>query len=174
MNSAMIVLGVLNDGDIEWLVANGMRCSFQPGETLIEQGRHSRYMYLVLDGKVGFEREGLGRVGDAHHGELLGEISFLDAGPPTMTVRAEAVTTVLSVPRETMRTRLDSDDGFAARFYRALGLFMAQRLRTTQALVDALRAGRRFDVTQERLDLELIEHGEIAARRFRDILERLP
>jgi CRP-like cAMP-binding protein len=170
----MIVLGVLNDEDVEWLAANGTRLTFEPGETLIEEGRQTPGMYLLLEGRVGLEREGLGRVGEARQGELLGEISFLDAGLPTMTVRAETVTTVLAVPRETMRQRLDAHEGFAARFYRALGLFMAQRLRATQALVDALRAGRRPDLQQERLELELIEHGEIAARRFRDILERLP
>lgn len=174
MNSAMIVLGVLNDTDVEWLVANGSRQTFQPGEALIEQGNQTSCMYLLLDGKVGFEREGLGRVGDARQGELLGEISFLDSGPPTMTVRSEAITTALSIPRATIQARLDANDGFAARFYRALGLFMAQRLRTTQALVDALRAGQRPDVKQERLELDLIEHSEMAARRFRDILERLP
>jgi len=64
-------------------------------------------------------------------GELVGELSFLDSRPPNATVTAARETTVLAVPRWKLDAKLEEDAEFAARFYRALGVLLANRLRKT-------------------------------------------
>jgi CRP-like cAMP-binding protein len=173
MKSGMIILGVLNDTDVEWLIQSGQRQHFSPGQVLITQGQSSDWVFLILEGRVGLSRKDLGQIDESRSGELLGEVSFVDSGLPSATATAINPTTALCIAKTHMRERLDHNDGFAARFYRALSLFLALRLRTTQALLDEARTGQKNAATYDQLDLELIEHSELAARRFRDILERL-
>ena len=73
---------------------------------------------------------------------------------------------VLAIPRRRLSRHLAEDTGFAARFYRALAMFLADRLRTTtiggaatdrqdELAVEAMdnigMAGARFDWIQKRL-----------------------
>jgi CRP-like cAMP-binding protein len=173
MKSGMIILGVLNDADVEWLIQAGQCNHFPPGQPLITQGKPSDWVYLILDGRVALSRQESGQFDESRSGELLGEVSFVDAGLPSATATALTPTTALCVAKPLMQQRLEQNDGFAARFYRALSLFLALRLRSTQALLDQACSGKKDAARHDHLDLELIEHSELAARRFRDILERL-
>ena len=68
------------------------------------------------------------------------------------------------------------DSAFAARFYRALGVFLASRLRKTQQ-----RLGYGGDTSildddvqhEDELDPELLDSVALAGARFKWILERL-
>lgn len=62
-------------------------------------------------------------------GAIFGEISFLDGLPTSASVVAESPATLLVIPGDEIR-RLGADDTeFAARFYRALAVALAGRLR---------------------------------------------
>jgi CRP/FNR family transcriptional regulator, cyclic AMP receptor protein len=64
-------------------------------------------------------------------GEVVGGIAFVDSAPPSATVMAAGDASVLALPHTLLRQRLAEDAPFAARFYRALAIFLADRLRAT-------------------------------------------
>ena len=89
-----------------------------------------------------------------------------------MTALTDSV--VLAIPRDQLSTKLDRDPSFAAHFYRALGVFLATRLRNTMAGVgygtsDSLEAG---EESVDEIDPELLESISLAARRFEVLLSR--
>jgi CRP/FNR family transcriptional regulator, cyclic AMP receptor protein len=63
----------------------------------------------------------------------MGEMSFVDQAPPSATVQAMEPSFVLDIPRRRLNAKLAEDAGFAARFYRALSMFLAARLRATNS-----------------------------------------
>jgi CRP-like cAMP-binding protein len=50
MRKALYFLGILNDADIDWLVAAGSRREVAAGKVLIEEGRAIDSVFLVFDG----------------------------------------------------------------------------------------------------------------------------
>ena len=102
-------------------------------------------------------------------GEIMGEMSFIDSAPPSATVQAVEASVVLAIPRKRLSAKLADDIGFAARFYRALSVLLANRLRTivasapngatpdldrgsaTEEMDDVEMASARFDWIQQRL-----------------------
>jgi CRP/FNR family cyclic AMP-dependent transcriptional regulator len=135
MKKALYILGELSDHDVEWIIENGYRENFSSGSILIEKGRSIDALYIMLEGEatVALESKGveLARLGP---GEIIGEISFVDERLPSATVTAISSGSVLVIPRPVLRAKLLEDEGFASRFYRALAIFLAHRLRRTSLL----------------------------------------
>ncbi|MCX5963723.1 MAG: cyclic nucleotide-binding domain-containing protein [Cyanobacteria bacterium] len=67
--------------------------------------------------------------------EVFGEISFLDSRPPVATVIATRDSIVLTIPGKALQQKLDDGGKFAAHFYRAIALFLADRMRNTAGLL---------------------------------------
>ena len=61
-------------------------------------------------------------------GEIVGEMSFVDARPPSATVKALEDSTVFALSKATLN-RKHADTGFAARFYRALAIYLSTTVR---------------------------------------------
>ena len=64
-------------------------------------------------------------------GEVIGEISFVDSRPPSASVVAELPSIVLAIDKVLLKQKLETDGQFGAHFYRAIALFLADRLRST-------------------------------------------
>lgn len=108
-------------------------------------------------------------------GEVVGEMSFIDARPPSATVTAVEPAVVLAVPRSALAAHLGEDDGFAARFYRALAVFLSRRLRSTVSRL-GYGAGKplREDIEYEdELDSHVLGNVHRAGLRFDRVLQRL-
>src|ERR1035438_544507 len=132
MRKAMYLMGCLEDSDIEWLAANGTALRLSQGQVLLREGQPVDSLYVVLDGQLAVQAGGGHRATLlAGGGEGLGEISFVDSRPPLATATALDAARVLAVRREVLQTKLASDSKFAANFYRALAIFLADRLRAT-------------------------------------------
>jgi CRP/FNR family transcriptional regulator, cyclic AMP receptor protein len=116
MKKILFMLGELDEVDIEWLLYVGTKEKLPAGTKLIQEGFPVDALYVVLSGTLGVAIEALNNkpIAELSSGEIVGEISFLDARPPLATVTAIKD---------------------AARFYQAIALFMADRLRTTVALL---------------------------------------
>lgn len=168
MRKALYFLGILDDSDIDWLVSAGMRREVPAGATIIEEGRPLDAVFLVISGAFSVRASALGgkQVACLMSGEVMGEMSFVDSAPPSATVQALEPSMVLAIPRRRLNARLKEDPGFAGRFYRALAMFLADRLRSTtvggtathreddlavEAMDNIDRAGARFDWIQKRL-----------------------
>src|SRR6185436_6178421 len=91
-------------------------------------------------------------------GEVAGEMSFLDSRPPSASVRALEKCSVLAIPKSRLSQKLETDTAFAARFYRALGVFLSDRLRNTVGLL-GYGAGLRLDAKEyaDEIDPETLD-----------------
>lgn len=177
MRKALYILGQLNDHDIEWMLTVGSRLPTPRDTILIKQGEALQSMFIVLDGSFAVTdkrmagRE-LARLGS---GEILGEMSFIDSAPPAATVTALADGAVLALPRTALLEKLERDTAFAARFYRAMAIFLADRLRAT---VGRLGYGavaeevRENEVQADELDLNVLDTMHLAGDRFERMVKR--
>jgi bacteriocin-type transport-associated protein len=177
MRKVLFILSELADADLDWMVENGTRQTVPGGTVLIREGQPIDVLYVLLDGHLSVTLAALGgkEVATLRSGEILGELSFLDARPPSASVIARDEVTVLSFPRALLSAQFERDTAFAARFYRALGIFLSSRLRKTQKRLGY--GGEEIldeDVEHEdELDPDLLDHVALAGARFDWMLKRL-
>jgi histidine ammonia-lyase len=135
MNKALYILGQLADQDIDWMLAVGQSKQVPPATVLLREGEPADALYIVLRGTVSVSARASGgrEIASVGRGEVLGEISFIDNRLPTATVQALDDVTVFVLSREQLSAKLVRDTGFAARFYRALSVFLSDRLRKSNA-----------------------------------------
>ncbi len=133
MRKALFLLGILNDSDLEWMIAVGTKRDVPAGTVLIHEGAAADAVFLVIDGLLAVQTRRTGQMDLAllRGGEVVGEMSFVDSRPPSASVVSREPSTVLAVPRKALEDKLTADVAFAARFYRSLAVFLSDRLRTT-------------------------------------------
>lgn len=171
MKKVLFILGQLDDTDVEWFATHGEKRLLEAGEVLIQHGVAADALFFVLDGEVEVMLPGGKTLARLGAGEILGELSFIDAAPPSATVRATARTRVLAVPRERIDAKLSADERFAARFYRALAMFLSDRLRSTLAGFGYGAAGA--GLARDELDLNVLDRVHQAGARFETLLKKL-
>jgi CRP-like cAMP-binding protein len=177
MRKALFLLGRMNEEDIEWMVTRGRRRTLRAGDVLIHQGRPVEDLFLILHGAVRVRDERTGRdLARLSSGEVVGEMSFVDANPPSATVEALDRCIVLALPRTLLQEQLDRDAGFAARFYRALATFLSDRLRATVARAGGPPDQSALDegvIADDELDPNVLDAVHRAGARFSQIVTRL-
>ena len=175
MRKVLYILGQLNDSDIEWLATHGRRRPVADGEAIVHEGRPIDALLITLTGQfrvtLGDGRE----VALLGAGEVVGEIAFVDAAPPSATVAALGPAAILALPKSVLQQRLISDAPFAARFYRALAIFLADRLRTTtRRLGYGANGGLDTEAMLEgELDSGVLDTLSQAGNRFTRLLQTL-
>jgi len=177
MRKVLYILGQLSDDDAEWMTAAGAPRQLAAGTTLIHEGLPVDALYIVLEGALAVTSSALGgqEIARLGVGEIIGEISFVDARPPSATVTAAQPSTVFVLDRARLHARLEEDAGFAARFYRAVAVFLADRLRNTVARL-GYGAGQELDENAEyagELDFGVLDNVHLAGARFDRMLKRL-
>lgn len=173
MRKVLYILGQLDDRDIEWMAHVGVRHRFAHGEVLIAEGRPTPDLFIVLDGEVEVDVAGVGVVARLGSGEVLGEMSFVDKAPPSATVRSAGAAEVLTIDKRRIEDRLGDNAAFAGRFYKALAIFLADRLRNT---TKRKAGGGRIDtaaIEEDELDETVLDAVSIAGVRFRQMIATL-
>lgn len=173
MQKILFLFGELNDDDIDWIIASGMIEEIVAETVLIEEGSPSDYLYILLEGEVVVSvnvLENAKEVATLGTGEVFGEMSFIDGRPPSATVETSKDSLVLSLPRSLLAARLSQDVGFAARFNRAIALFLSSRLRIALTELDF---GKDFIHPDEELSPVLLENLPLARARFDWLLKRI-
>lgn len=175
MKRVLYILGQLHDMDVEWLAQTGQRQTLEAGTVLIREGERIDSLFILLDGRMSVHVEQVGLVAEMDTGEILGELSFVESAPPSATVTALTGCTVLAVPRSGIRNRLDSDDAFGHRFYRALAMLLADRLRDRVKRVHYRDKGDLASdaVLEDELDEGLLDTVSLAGERFDRLLKTL-
>jgi len=171
VRKALFILGDLSDSDIDWLAETGRKQQLATGAVLIQRGASVGDVYILLEGRlsVRLDAEGTREINALLPGEFIGELSFLDSRPPSATVLAVTPSVVAAVARDELEAKLRRDTAFAARFYRALGVFLAHRLRrlTLKGAGGIDAAANSFaDQDEDELDPQLLESVSLAAKRF--------
>jgi CRP/FNR family cyclic AMP-dependent transcriptional regulator len=172
MRKVLYILGQLSDSDVDWLARTGKRTKCVTGSTLITAGVSLKQLFFVLDGELsiqtnkGFE---LARVGS---GEILGEMSLVDSRPPSATVIVVRDAFVLALDKVIIQEKLDTDTGFASRFYRAIAIFLSERMRSTIGRMgygdDSVEAS-----DEDELDNNMLDNVHLAGARFERLLNKL-
>ena len=168
MRRVFIIFGEFEDEDIAWCLASGHLRQMARGELLVTAGQTVDEITLILSGEFSVEVQGkeIARLGA---GELVGELSFLDARPPYASVRAEESASVLCIPHGEVHHRLRHNPGFGQRFYRSLGLFLASRMRNVVGQIGALSDSDSLQEDQtsiDEIDPDVLERAGIAGQRF--------
>ena len=173
MRQSLVLLGILDDSDIEWMLRVGFKRQLKPGERLIIEGVVIDSLHVVLTGAFGVVLGNGQRLAQLLAGDIVGEMSFLDARPPSATVVTEELSWVLEVPTDAVRERLSGESGFAGRFYRSLAVFLSLRMRATAAQLGYSQA-RTQDQEHEASEVpeDIMGQLSLAGHRFLQLQER--
>ncbi|UPT74623.1 MAG: cyclic nucleotide-binding domain-containing protein [Elusimicrobiota bacterium] len=144
--------------DMRVLLRAGRRRSVSSGTILIEDGKASNELFIILDGLLSVTRKGKVVCNDMDAGAIAGEISFLTNQKPIATVRARTNAELFVISKSKLRSTLRKDPAFSASLYRVLGGFAADRLR--RELGDSSAAGQTAP-------------GKSTSKAFKSFLERL-
>jgi len=133
------ILGELTEDDIDWLLACGERRPVPTGAILIQEGVPAGCLFIVLGGAFDVSAAGLGAKAfdTCSAGDVVGEMSLVDARPPAATVTAVMDSVVFAIPMEALAAKVELDRGFSARFHRALAVFLSHRLRRHESVARA-------------------------------------
>ncbi len=176
MQKILFILGELTHSDVEWLLLAGRKEEISAGTRLIQEGYPIDAFYIILSGEFRVVVESQGReIALLKSGEVLGEISFLDTRPPVATAIATQDSLVFTIPAEVLSHKLQEDGPFSAHFYRAIALFLADRMRNTVGL---LGYGQEYPPDSplqlvHDLSPKVVENLPIARERLAHIVKRL-
>lgn len=177
MRKALYILADLHDADLTWLREAGEVRNVASGDVLIREGVPIETLYIVIDGMLEVTVGDGKRVAELAAGEIVGEMSLIEKRPPSASVRATAGTRLLCVSQSAVHRRLESDPGFAARFYRALAVFLSDRLRSTVATLGY--GGAAAESEQQKLEREneldegILDGLHVAGDRMRRLIAML-
>jgi CRP-like cAMP-binding protein len=175
MRKVLYIFGLLTDADVEWIARTGIRRRVREGEVLIQEGRPVESVIFLLQGEFLVTAQAAGEVARLGVGEIVGEMSFVDSSPPSATVTAVGECLALFLDKEIVARKLEADVAFGCRFYRALAIFLADRLRGT---VRRMGYGAVQDLDQQtlakdELDLGILDTVSMAGDRFDRMLKTL-
>ncbi|WP_269236227.1 cyclic nucleotide-binding domain-containing protein [Flavobacterium flavigenum] len=167
MKRALFFLGQLNSRDVEWMIQNGQKIELGIGEKLIQKGNFIDSLFIILSGQLSVcsengDKDDIAILGS---GEVVGEMSFLETRPPSVSVIAKKVSTVYKISRQVIELRLSKNPDFRANFYYALALFLSNRLRKT---TDQLGYG--IPEEEDLIDTKILDGVAQAGSRFGQIL----
>lgn len=160
MRKALYILGDLMDQDLIWLARAGELRKVAKGDKLIAEGRPLEDLFIVTDGKLAVVVGG-SEVAELGTGDVAGEMSFVEKQPPSADVVAKGDARVLAVPRRALLEEFRRNEAFAARFYRALAVFLSDRLRS-------MMPGR-----EDELDEGLLDTLHVAGDRMLRLIKLL-
>lgn len=123
----------LLQADVVHVLQAGRTRSLAEDEMLIEEGRVSRSVHVVLGGRLRVTRPYAGSqitIATLGAGDVLGEMGFIEGSSASASVLAEeGGAQVLEVETDQVEVLLQSVPGLAVRFYRSVGIALSQRVR---------------------------------------------
>ena len=129
LSSAKNGLIYLTANDWTLLADKATRMKFKAAEPIIQQGRRTRGIYLLLSGSASVhipDREILPALGP---GQVCGEISFLDEQPATVSVTAKQAVEAYYLDAVALHSLFELFPHLGSRFYRSLALNLSGRVR---------------------------------------------
>jgi CRP-like cAMP-binding protein len=105
----------------------------QEGDYLIHEGIRVPCIYFLLSGKVGvYKKDKAGKpvwLASLGKGFIFGELSFLDQGPASASIRAGSPFQALALNQEALHRLLDSQPSLGYKMLRTMARLISQRLR---------------------------------------------
>ncbi|MEM9757139.1 MAG: cyclic nucleotide-binding domain-containing protein [Pseudomonadota bacterium] len=172
MRNVLYFFGDLINADVTWLAAAGTVATPKAGDRIVEAGTTVTALSIVLEGALEVATPSGSVLARLGAGDIVGEMSLIEQRLPEVSVRTKSGARILTVPIETLRDKLEQDQGFAARFYRALAILLSDRLRRANAEVRPEDVG---DDTPGQMELDdgLLDNLHVAGDRMRRLLALL-
>ena len=175
MRKVLYIFGQLTDEDVEWIRRNARKERVVSDDILIKENERTEKLFFLITGKYSVTSEFAGQkvLATLSSGEVVGEMSFLDALPPSASVTALEDGIIISIELELLNEKLENDFEFAAHFYKALGIFLSSRLRSTTNL---LGYGKGQELEEDKtyideIDPNVLEHLSLAGDRFKRLID---
>lgn len=156
------------------LLATTRERSFDAGESFLEHTELSRDAYLIAEGRVDLKRNTsigdltLARLGP---GEIVGEMSFLESFPRSVTAETAAPTRLLLFDHAAVRATIEEDPVFEVALYWAFWKSLSSKLRATNEYLL-----RFFEAGEDRVHSTLVKQAEpvhVDVVRRREVLREL-
>jgi CRP-like cAMP-binding protein len=150
----------------------GIQRRLSDGDILIREGELTDCLILLLEGELLASTRSLGQIAKMGVGEVVGEMSLVDSAPPSATIAASGNGLALFLDKTKLMQKLEIDEGFGSRFYRALAVFLADRLR------DARRSSANYTmdemvISDDQLDDGILDRVADAGERFNRMMKIL-
>ncbi len=165
MRKVLYIFGLLSDADVEWMAQTGIRRRLSDGDVIIREGESADFLIFLLEGELLVTTRRLGNIARMGVGEVVGEMSLVDSAPPSATITASGNGLALFLDKTSLVQKLDSDEGFGSRFYRALAVFLADRLRDARRASGNPAAADGTAISDE-LDAGILDRLSDAGEKF--------
>ena len=127
---AITPLRLIRDDDIKGLLKSSKMIKYDPSEFIISEGEYSSWVYFLIKGEVGIQKEGetinvLRRCGD-----IFGEMSMIDNSPRSASIIAISSTVCLAIDTSyAEKLKGNEKNAYNAVIYRIFSEILAERLR---------------------------------------------
>jgi|SRR5665213_1479020 len=172
MRKVLYIFGLLTDSDVEWMAAAGIQRRLRDGDVVIREGERTDFLVFLLEGELVVSTRSLGEIARMEVGDVAGEISLVDSAPPSATITSAGNGLALFLDKTRLLQKLESDIGFGSRFYRALAVFLADRLRDTRRSPDH-HIMDEMVISYDELDAGILDRVTSAGERFSRMLKTL-
>ena len=112
--------------------------SFKPGDVILEEGNANRALHVLRSGRLRVTRRVHDRevpLSDLEAGQSFGELSIIEDGVASATLRAVTEAEVLSMPMEALAGFLRKYPSAGAKFWREIAVDLRRRLLQTNDVV---------------------------------------
>jgi len=171
MRKVLYIMGFLSDEDVDWMSDTGRVVRLDRETTIIAEGADVREVFFVLSGECTVAIAGAGIIAKLGSGEVVGEMSCIDNASASATVCGGAGCTLLALDRRDIDARLASDAGFVGRFYKAMAIFLVDRLRAANRR--GVDQGADADLDHDELGDVMMDSISVAGLRFEHMLRKL-
>jgi CRP/FNR family cyclic AMP-dependent transcriptional regulator len=132
------ILAGLSDRSLSNLASYGQYEQFSAGAEIIHEGDAQNRFYIVVAGKLMITARACGKdvpLSMAEPGECLGEVSLLDPGPASASVRVVAEATLWSMNIDDLRSYLAQHAGGGGALLMGMAACLSKRLREADHLI---------------------------------------
>jgi CRP-like cAMP-binding protein len=111
---------------------------YSPGDLILEEGNPNRALHILKSGKIRVSRkvhDNEVTLCELQPGQSFGELSIIEDGVASASLRAISEGEVLSIPMEKLAAFLRKNPNAAAKFWRAIAMDLRRRLLQTNEVV---------------------------------------
>jgi len=160
------ILAGLSDRSLANLAAYGRYDRFPIGTEIIRESALQNRFYVVVEGQLAISARAGGKevsLSVAHAGECLGEVSLLEPGPASASVRVVEDATMWSMDIDDLRSYLLAHAGGAGALLMGMATCLSKRLREANLLigkhhvmpVETLPQGRERAITASNTPMQI-------------------
>ena len=123
-------LDFFEDKDLEGLLKSSKAIKYESGELIIREGQYDNWIYFILSGKIGIQKEGETIGVLKRQGDIFGEMGIIDGSPRSATIVAIEETACLAIDAS-YANQLSGNDrvAFKCILYQVISQVLAARLR---------------------------------------------